>query len=151
MVSLDEENEEDDDEGKESMLKLFLMVTQVVSNCTPKRRSPTKLVVAPLKDVQVLELWPMVPQCEHFLPIINYSHFNKDYFLTPPPSNQNQTVICMCICESVCVCGRERESRKNGLVWWYIWWWRVRCGVNDNGVTPTEVDWIDIVYCLIFL
>lgn len=114
MVSLDEENEEDDDEGKESMLKLFLMVTQVVSNCTPKRRSPTKDV--PLKDVQVLELWPMVPQCEHFLPIINYSHFNKDYFLTPPPSNQNQTVICMCICESVCVCGRERESRKNGLV-----------------------------------
>lgn len=117
MVILDEENEEDDDEGKESMLKLFLMLTQLVlSNCTPKRRSPTKLVVAPLKDVQVLELWPMVPQCEHFLPIINYSHFNKDYFLTPPPSNQNQTVICMCICESVCVCGRERESRKNGLV-----------------------------------
>lgn len=66
MVILEEENEEDDEEGKESMLKLFLMVTQV-SNCTPKRRSPTK--EEPLKDVQVLELCPIIPQCEHFLPI----------------------------------------------------------------------------------
>ena len=71
-VILDEENEEDeeDDEGNESMLKLFLMGTQQEedkSSCTPKRRSPTKVV--PLKDVQVLELWPMFPQCEHFLPI----------------------------------------------------------------------------------
>lgn len=59
MVNFDEENEEDGEDGerKESMLKLFLMVTQDdedMSSCTPKRRSPTKVVA--LKDVQVLEL-----------------------------------------------------------------------------------------------
>ena len=115
MVSLDEENEEDDDEGKESMLKLFLMLTQLVlSNCTPKRRSPTKLVVAPLKDVQVLELWPMVPQCEHFLPIINYSYFNnKDSFLSPhTPQIKTKLCVCVCVCEREREREREREEKK---------------------------------------
>lgn len=75
MVNLDEENDEldDDDEGKESMLKLFFMGTQL-SNCTPNRRSPTKLVV-PLKYVQVLELCPIIPQCEHFLPILTSTNY----------------------------------------------------------------------------
>lgn len=71
----DEENEEDeeDGEGKVSMLKLFLMMVLDDDNddedsWTPKRRSPISFVV---KDVHVLQLCPMLPQCEHFLlPII---------------------------------------------------------------------------------
>ena len=26
----------------------------------------------------------------------------------------------------------------------------VGCGVHENGRTPREVDWVDIVYCWIF-
>lgn len=69
---VDEENEEDeeDGEGKVSMLKLFLMMVLDDDNnddedsWTPKRRSPISFVV---KDVHVLQLCPMLPQCEHFL------------------------------------------------------------------------------------
>lgn len=68
------------------MLKLFLMEIELeildnieeelllcISSWTPKSLSddpPTKVVVVVgLKFEQVLELWPMFPQCEHFLPI----------------------------------------------------------------------------------
>lgn len=67
--------EEEEEEGKHSMLKLFFMAregeaaaaAEVRSSWTPKSLSPAATV--PLKLVQVLELWPMFPQCEHFLPI----------------------------------------------------------------------------------
>lgn len=61
------------------MLKLFFMENmeeweeeeEYTSSWTPKSLSdpPTKVVEA-LLFVQVLELWPMFPQCEHFLPIL---------------------------------------------------------------------------------
>jgi len=45
---------------------------------------------------------------------------------------------------------RERESRK--MDWFEgIYDDGVRCGVNENVVTPTKFDWMDIVYCWIFL
>jgi hypothetical protein len=65
---VDEENEEDgeDGEGKLSMLKLFLMMVELLldDSWTPKRRSPPTPRV---KDVHVLQLCPILPQCEHFL------------------------------------------------------------------------------------
>jgi len=100
MVILDEENEEDDEEGKESMLKLFLMVTQV-SKCTPKRRSPTK--VEPLKDVQVLELCPMTPQCEHFLPIFSLQKI-KIFSATEQPLKSKLNYMMRNMHVSVCMC-----------------------------------------------
>lgn len=100
MVNLDEENEEEDGDGtKESMLKLFLMVTQLDddevdrSSCTPKRRRVPTRDDPDLKDVQVLELWPMFPQCEHFLPIISF-HFKFKIFSADkhPPSKTKQCI-----------------------------------------------------------
>jgi hypothetical protein len=57
------------------MLKLFFMETQEddKSSWTPKSLTPTKLLF-PLKELQVLELCPMFPQCEHFLPMFLYQH-----------------------------------------------------------------------------
>jgi len=71
----DEENEEDgeDGEGNVSMLKLFLIMVlddeeEEDDSWTPKRRSPPRV-----KDVHVLQLCPILPQCEHFLlPITNH-------------------------------------------------------------------------------
>ena len=72
-IEEDKEEEGEGDEGeaedKQSMLKLFFMATEDEdkSSWTPKSLSPPTAVA--LKVVQVLELWPMFPQCEHFLPI----------------------------------------------------------------------------------
>jgi hypothetical protein len=76
---VDEENEEDgeDGEGKLSMLKLFLMMVELLldDSWTPKRRSPPTPRV---KDVHVLQLCPILPQCEHFLlPICLLSYENE--------------------------------------------------------------------------
>jgi hypothetical protein len=79
---VDEENEEDGDgddgEGKLSMLKLFLMMVELLlldDSWTPKRRSPPTPRV---KDVHVLQLCPILPQCEHFLlPICLLSYENE--------------------------------------------------------------------------
>lgn len=91
MVNLEEENEEEGEEdevGKESMLKLFFMETHEddKSSWTPKSLTPRKLLPYPLKVLQVLELWPMFPQCEHFLPIffeptqtLNLKHHNTKF------------------------------------------------------------------------
>jgi len=81
MEDSEGEGEEDEacEEDKQSMLKLFFMGIEeeggggggggggIMSSCTPKSLSPPTV---PLKMVQVLKLWPMFPQCEHFLPII---------------------------------------------------------------------------------
>lgn len=80
---VDEENEEEEEvgEGKVSMLKLFLMMVleddEEEDSWTPKRRSPTSFVV---KEVHVLQLCPILPQCEHFLlPIVTYvSSYEND-------------------------------------------------------------------------
>lgn len=70
-----EEEDGEEEEDKHSMLKLFFIAIEEEeedeeedrSSCTPKSLTPATRV--PLKLVQVLELWPMFPQCEHFLPI----------------------------------------------------------------------------------
>jgi len=102
---VDEENEEDgeDGEGKVSMLKLFLIMVldddEEDDSWTPKRRSPPRV-----KDVHVLQLCPILPQCEHFL---------------LPITNHQLKYVCVCLFyenENE----RQRESRINELVWWYI-------------------------------
>ncbi|KAL0345119.1 UNVERIFIED_CONTAM: hypothetical protein Sradi_4343200 [Sesamum radiatum] len=64
---------------KESRLKLFLMgilmlseeEEETTSSCTPNSLTPPPVLYGTLPEVlQVLELWPMFPQCEHFLPIL---------------------------------------------------------------------------------
>lgn len=50
---VDEENEEDGDDDDDD---------EEDDSWTPKRRSPPRV-----KDVHVLQLCPILPQCEHFL------------------------------------------------------------------------------------
>lgn len=88
---------EADDDERQSKLKLFFMgITEEdeddegeedeMSSCTPKSRTTPTTSLAPFDELQVLELWPMFPQCEHFLPICKFNFS-----------------ACVCLCE------RERE------------------------------------------
>lgn len=84
MVTCEDVEEEGDD--RQSMLRHFLIMgkepdEEDKSSCTPNSFTPLGRI--PLLLLQVLELWPLFPQCEHFLPII----LTKT---SPPASRANQ-------------------------------------------------------------
>ena len=128
------------------MLKLFLMGKEEeeddeeASRWTPKSLMipllPTKLGVEGMKLVQVLELWPMFPQCEHFLPIFLPTqiwslslNFSQWWYPNNPTTQQKKKKKLNLERErerererdlSV----RERESTKHKCILvWFIWWW----------------------------
>lgn len=96
--------------GKESKLRLFL--TEIVgregdgmtaSTWTPKSLNPPAWQFGRvLVLVQVLELWPVLPHCEHFLPIVVYSLFDIELLLhkiyhKPPLRNFSHTNVGVCV------------------------------------------------------
>lgn len=89
METLDEHKEDDgdEDEGKQSTLKLFFIAAEDedMSSCTPKSLTPP--ATAALWVVQVLELWPIFQQWEHFLPIFTQTELN---FLDKQPPNTHE-------------------------------------------------------------
>lgn len=128
-----EEEEEGEEEDKQSVLKLFLMAKEEeeegefeeeASRWTPKsliRPLPTKFVVEALKFVQVLELWPMFPQCEHFLPIF---HQDKGWSFLLLNSNNDETQKKKSKSRE-----REREKERERAQKQVIYW----CGLYDDG------------------
>lgn len=88
----EEWGDEEGEEERQSMLKLLFMATEElveeeegedlehreeeeeISSWTPNSLNPPTtlllvLLIQPLTVVHVLELWPVIPHCEHFLPI----------------------------------------------------------------------------------
>lgn len=71
---VEEEEGEDKDDDKQSVLKLFFIGIDDKGNWTPNSLSPPAKTI---RELQVLELWPALPQCEHFLPISSLQNINR--------------------------------------------------------------------------
>lgn len=71
--------------------------------------------------------------------------WNKLRFSQSTPLTPQQQTVSVCLRERARDKGRAEKTDMFGGIYDD----GVRCGVNENGSTPREVDWMEIVYCWI--